>query len=557
MSNHTVTGYTIVDASESFHLIDPETGLTITSRCVRDTATQNNVKVTEVAEKELRAETPASTVSRSAWSMLATTQVDEMGGTVLAASAAEQSPSFSESRGLESASPSHAEQLAAESINNVECFSSVLSRPSQVNQHHNHHNDAGDEEEEKEEKEEDEKNNDNVPQRPVPHYAVEIMPASVNNSNTATPTLASSKEKESAMNAVLRAQLAEADRKNVYYMRLYEQSRDELNNLHQTMSLLLHGDNENEFGERLGGDNADLGQGREGWHGQRTEQQNFLNRPSWLQQLLRVVGFETAYPTPICCRQDWRGGWRPSSYPVAVDGENYMTSGWKRDFSYAKWHARHGRAALAMESLLLAISSDEFDAWRSLLVEEPHWNRLRGIDRQRWYCLVAVKLSELLDKRNSRRRIFPAKSPNEQRGASCPAEEVLNEEEDNDGREARQEVPTDRRNSLTVDLLAPFLRRMSWYYAGEKQSNNERVAAAERTGTLSGEMIPTSHEAIGAALEDLLLASIATFPHSAVLFYLLASMRAIQGRQEESLHFLGEVIRLDPSHLLREGCSPR
>ncbi|EKG02488.1 hypothetical protein TCSYLVIO_006482 [Trypanosoma cruzi] len=555
MSNDTAPGYTIVDASESFHLIDPETGLSMTSRCVRDTAAQSSVRMAEGAEGEPQAETPVSTVSRSAWSMLATTQVDEAGGTVPAASAAGQSPSFSESRGLESASPSHGEQLAVESINNGEYLSSVFSRLTQIKQHHNHHNDADNDEDEDED---DGKNKDNAPQRPVPLYAAEIMPASENKSNTATPTLASSREKESAMNAVLRAQLAEADRKNVYYMRLYEQSRDELDNLHQTMSLLLHGDNENEFIERLGGGNANLGQGREEWHGQRTEQQHFLNRPSWLQQFLRVIGFEAAYPAPICCRHDWCGGRCPSSNPVAVDGENYRTSGWKRDFSYAKWHARHGRAALAMESLLLAISSDEFDAWRSLLVEDPNWNRLRGIDRQRWYCLVAVKLCELLDKRNSRRRNLPAKSPSEQCGASCPMEEDMNEEADNDGQEARQEVPTDQRVPLTADLLAPFLRRMSWFYAVEKQSDKERVAAAEAeaAGTLSGGMTPPSHEAIGAALEDLLLASIATFPHSAVLFYLLASMRAIQGRQEESLHLLGEVIRLDPSQLLHEGCNP-
>ncbi|RNF03503.1 hypothetical protein TraAM80_05675 [Trypanosoma rangeli] len=96
---------------------------------------------------------------------------------------------------------------------------------------------------------------------------------------------------------------------------------------------------------------------------------------------------------------------------------------------------------------------------------------------------------------------------------------------------------------------------MSCNCAEEKKDNNEFSPAAENAGTPSGEFCLQPHQVIGAALEDLLSASIATFAGNAALCYLLASVPTVQGRGEKSLRLLKGVLHLDPSHLLREGCS--
>ncbi|RNF12515.1 uncharacterized protein Tco025E_06468 [Trypanosoma conorhini] len=543
MSNCAASDYAGVDSDDgSFHLIDPETGLTVVRRRVAGEAAQ------DAAEGEPQTESQMSVFSRSNWSVVATTQQDDEGGLAQRPSTAPQpslsaySPSFSAFRGLESTSPSHAEQTAEEAATEALCEVVPPAPSRRTRDGDSSSNDH------------DGQNNENGP-RPSVLYAFAEAPPQLthagNSEKVSASATASSRDKVQAQNSVLRAQLAEADRNGAQYMRLHEQAKEELQNIHQTLSLLIHGgNNENEVNERLGGRNADAWQEQE----LTTGPQPFFGRPTCLQQLLRVMGLESILPVSNYRRNGWRANRRQKRQTLAVEVAA-ASAEWRHHFSSAKWHARNGRAALAMEFTLLAISADGFDAWRSLLVHEANWNRLGGSDRQRWYCLVAAKLSELLDRRGG---ALTARLGEQNGAVRLAGEEALNGEGGSDRHAQQQEeqqqaAPTDRWEQLTPDLLASFLRRMSWNYAEEKTAS-ALSRAARNAETPSTEACLPSHEDIGAALEGLLSASIAAFPSSAALFYLLASLRAIQGREEESLQLLREMMRIDPLHLLREGC---
>ncbi|ESL08949.1 hypothetical protein TRSC58_03338 [Trypanosoma rangeli SC58] len=537
MSNRAASDFADSDASGSFHLIDPDTGLTVVGERGVDSAAQSGVGVMEAAERGMQAESFMSAVSQSTWSMLATTQLEEAPSLAPWSSSPDCPPSFSARRSLESTTPFHGDRSADEAAMMGKLVPSALSR--RVRGDDNSSNDV------------DGQNKENGLPQTFLHAFAEAPPhlsAVDKNGDTSVPASASSREKLQLQNALLRSQLAEANKNSAHYMLLHEHVKEELQNLHKTLSLLLHGDSENEMNEYLGSTRTDVSQEREELQRQGAGAQLPFGRPTWLQQVLRMLGFESIPPPSPCRRYGCRSR-RQRLHTPEAEGSS-MSDGWKRHFSYAKWHARHGRAGPALESILLAISSDGFDAWRSLLVDEPNWNRLGGSDRQQWYCLVATKLAELLNRRGI---TLATTRLDEQCGASCSTEGELDDEGGGGEEQQQQAAPTDRCQQLTPDLLVPFLWRMSCNYA-EEIKDNELSPAAEDAGTPSGELCLPPHQVIGAALEDLLSASISTFPGNAALCYLLASVRAVQGREEESLHQLKEVLHLDPSHLLREGC---
>ncbi|KAH9586403.1 hypothetical protein LSM04_009767 [Trypanosoma melophagium] len=319
-------------------------------------------------------------------------------------------------------------------------------------------------------------------------------------------------------NAILRSQLAEADRNNAQYLLLQEKTAEELSAVRKTMMALVYGDVENNNYSNEG-----------------SFLQNLLGEQRWWGRALNILGAAQDV-APILPRRHLRRYSRGFSGIEIFSQDNYTSVEWRRNFASAKWHARHARAEMAMEMLLLAITSEDFDQWHSLLVEDQEWNHLRGVERQQWDSLVAAKVTELL-RRGSDENVRREQREQQQQ------QQQQSEEGEN--------LCTRRRASLQPELLVPFIQRISSRYAMEKMQHEAMVQSVIDTGTLSQEEVPSrSHNFFGTEIEDLLIASLSNFPENVDLLYLMASFRGLQSRTEDSIELLKHVLSIDPSYLL-------
>lgn len=334
-----------------------------------------------------------------------------------------------------------------------------------------------------------------------------------NNNNSDVSDILFSVNKNVAFeNVVLRSQLAEAGGKAAHYMFLYERKKEELQNVHQTMSTILHGDRNDTLNVclNLRGLNSQRRQGkdREAGSVQSTAAGCVLG-----QLVPKRTGAELPVPVTQFLQHIFFGEQDNSACAQDLN-ENNTTVEWEINFLIAKQHARKGEFLLAMEPLLMAITSTGFDAWQSLLVDDSEWNFLSGNDRCSWDCAVMTTVTGLLKKRNVHTDTHTAAAAgvDNQYGASCPAEEIEGESNDE--------------GSLGLDTLVSFVRRMGVAYAG----------GSEQRGI--------------AALEELLAASLSAFSASTALLYSASCVRAQQGRKEESLKLMEKLLDLDPSYLL-------
>ncbi|RNF03505.1 hypothetical protein TraAM80_05677 [Trypanosoma rangeli] len=234
MSSCTASEFAGSDASGSFHLIDPDTDLTVMGERGVGSAAQSSVGVMEAAESGMQMESCMSDISQSAWSALAMTQLEKAFVSAPWQSSPDCSPSFSARRGLESTTPLHGDQPADEAAIMGKHVSSTL--PRLVRSNDNSSNGV------------DGQNKENGPPQSFLYAFDQASPhisAVDKNGDTSAFTSASSREKLEVQNALLRAQLAEANKNSVHYMLLHEQVQEELQNLYRAFSLLLHGDTEN------------------------------------------------------------------------------------------------------------------------------------------------------------------------------------------------------------------------------------------------------------------------------------------------------------------------
>ncbi|ORC86030.1 uncharacterized protein TM35_000312160 [Trypanosoma theileri] len=321
-----------------------------------------------------------------------------------------------------------------------------------------------------------------------------------------------------AENAILRSQLEEADHNSARYILLQEKTAEELSNTHKALVFFYkEAENTNCSNEKLCYQNQpDQGI----WPG------SFLNMLFPGQFVERFL--------PRCSSQPSEQHF--SGMDPSVE-ENHTSAEWIRNFHFAKWYARHGRGREAMENLLLAITSEDFVAWHTLLVMDEEWNRLTGEERQQWDSLVAAKVTEVL-----------------RRGGNGYVQQQQQQQQEKKQSEGKEYSSTPQLASLQPIVLVPFIRRMSLRYAEEKKRYKELVQniRVTRISPLEEwEEPPASHKFFATVIEDLLLASLGTFPENVELLYLMASFRGLQKRTEESTELLKHVLSIDPSYLLK------
>nr|CCC95793.1 unnamed protein product [Trypanosoma congolense IL3000] len=219
------------------------------------------------------------------------------------------------------------------------------------------------------------------------------------------------------------------------------------------------------------------------------------------------------------------------SYAVSDHGQQHLNA--------AKGYAQQNRGEEALASLLLALTSDSFDTWGSLLDESGRWNVLSSPYRRQWDCVIADKIYECLCSEEAS-TLSDAKVPN--------------------GR------TTQFHSKPRPDLIAKFVldvmaRHMEKSNADELQT----VSHAVRTGTppapecVAGDAsegrvkVPPTYRSPLTTLRGILLKAAAAHPTNTSLLYALTSIEAVEGREEAAIRLFQDMIRHDPKCLLRRG----
>ncbi|KAG8346020.1 hypothetical protein TRVL_03160 [Trypanosoma vivax] len=230
-----------------------------------------------------------------------------------------------------------------------------------------------------------------------------------------------------------------------------------------------------------------------------------------------------------------------------IPGKIHGECEWRRHLATAMQHARGAYEAYALESLLLAITAENFDDWHSLLVDDHNWNFLQGVSRDQWDKIVASCLSETL------RKQIAGKAP-------LPTEPVVDPVyfgECGPGSNAVQGVNPSRSVMPSPRVIATFIYRALLRHVRSMCSEAEKKRAEmalSHTITPDGRkslFIPSTDPLI-LTLETLLNRCTVAFPDSVAFPRTLASLLAAQGREEESLKFFHQVIHLRPTHMLTD-----